>query len=36
MQLVVPSARHLAPKTRAFVDHAVRSLTTLRVIHGLS
>jgi DNA-binding transcriptional LysR family regulator len=36
VQLVVPSARHLAPKTRAFLDHATRSLATLSVIHGLS
>ena len=32
VQLVVPSARHLAPKTRAFLDHAARSLLSLGVL----
>src|SRR5436190_1701574 len=32
VQLVTPSARHLAPKTRAFLDHAVRSFAGLEVI----
>ncbi|HET7504803.1 MAG TPA: LysR family transcriptional regulator [Kofleriaceae bacterium] len=32
VQLVVPSAPHLSPKARSFVDHAVRALATLRVI----
>jgi DNA-binding transcriptional LysR family regulator len=32
VQLVVPSARHLSPKTRSFVDHAARALATLGVI----
>jgi DNA-binding transcriptional LysR family regulator len=33
VQLVVPSRRHLlAPRARAFVDHAVRALATLDVI----
>jgi DNA-binding transcriptional LysR family regulator len=34
VQLVVPSARHLSPKARSFVDHAARALTTLGVIRG--
>ncbi|HKA87179.1 MAG TPA: LysR family transcriptional regulator [Haliangiales bacterium] len=34
VQLVVPSARHLAPKTRAFLDHAARSLAALGVLHA--
>ncbi len=34
VQLVVPSARHLATKTRAFLDHAARSLATLAVLRG--
>lgn len=34
VQLVVPSARHLALKTRAFLDHAARSLSSLAVIRG--
>jgi DNA-binding transcriptional LysR family regulator len=34
IHLVVPSARHLSPKSRGFVDHAARSLTTLAVIRG--
>lgn len=32
VQLVVPSARHLPPKTRSFVDHAARALASLSVI----
>jgi len=32
VQLVVPSAQHLAPKTRAFLDHAARALATLAVL----
>ena len=32
VQLVVPSARHLSPKTRSFVDHAARALASLGVI----
>jgi DNA-binding transcriptional LysR family regulator len=32
VQLVVPSARHLAPKVRSFVDHAARALATLAVL----
>jgi DNA-binding transcriptional LysR family regulator len=34
IHLVVPSARHLSPKARSFVDHAARSLGTLAVIRG--
>jgi len=36
VQLVTPSARHLAPKTRAFLDHAARSLAALEVIRRWS
>lgn len=32
VQLVVPSARHLAAKTRSFIDHAARALAALPVI----
>lgn len=32
VQLVVPSARHLSPKARSFVEHAARALATLGVI----
>jgi DNA-binding transcriptional LysR family regulator len=32
VQLVVPSARHLSPKARSFIDHAARALATLGVI----
>lgn len=32
VQLVVPSARHLAAKTRSFVDHAARALAALDVL----
>lgn len=31
VQLVVPSARHLSPKARSFVDHAARALATLGI-----
>jgi hypothetical protein len=34
VQLVVPSARHLSPKARSFVDHAARALATLGVIQS--
>jgi DNA-binding transcriptional LysR family regulator len=34
VQLVVPSARHLAAKSRSFVDHAARALATLGVIRA--
>jgi DNA-binding transcriptional LysR family regulator len=34
VQLVVPSARHLSPKARSFIDHAARALTTLPVIRS--
>lgn len=34
VQLVVPSARHLSPKARSFVDHAARALATLGVIRA--
>ena len=34
VQLVVPSARHLATKSRTFVDHAARALATLGVIRS--
>jgi DNA-binding transcriptional LysR family regulator len=33
VQLVVPSARHLSPKARSFLDHAARALAALGVIH---
>jgi len=36
VQLVTPSAQHLAPKVRAFLDHAARSLATLDVIRRWS
>lgn len=36
VQLVVPGGRHPAPRVRAFLDHAARSLATLEVIHGWS
>jgi DNA-binding transcriptional LysR family regulator len=32
VQLVVPSARHMTAKVRAFLDHAARSLSALEVI----
>jgi DNA-binding transcriptional LysR family regulator len=32
VQLVTPSAQHLAPKTRAFLDHAIRAFAALEVI----
>jgi DNA-binding transcriptional LysR family regulator len=34
VQLVVPSARHLSPNVRGFLDHAARALTALPVIHA--
>jgi DNA-binding transcriptional LysR family regulator len=34
VQLVVPSARHLSPRTRSFVDRAARALTALAVIRS--
>jgi DNA-binding transcriptional LysR family regulator len=34
VQLVVPSARQLPPRTRAFLDHAARALAALEVIRG--
>lgn len=34
VQLVVPSARHLAPKVRSFVDHAARALAALDVLRA--
>ena len=34
VQLVVPSARHLAAKSRSFVDHAARALAALSVIRA--
>jgi DNA-binding transcriptional LysR family regulator len=33
VQVVVPSARHMAPAVRAFMDHVVKSLRTLPAIH---
>jgi DNA-binding transcriptional LysR family regulator len=36
VQLVTPSAQHLAPRVRAFLDHAARSFATLDVIRGWS
>ena len=36
VQLVVPSARHQAPRVRAFLDHATRALSALPVIRGWS
>jgi DNA-binding transcriptional LysR family regulator len=35
VQLVVPSAQHLAPKVRAFLDHAGSALLTLGVLREL-
>jgi DNA-binding transcriptional LysR family regulator len=32
VQLAVPSAQHLAPKVRAFLDHAARALASLDVL----
>lgn len=34
VQLIVPSARLMAPKTRAFIDHAISKLSVLRVLQG--
>jgi len=36
VQLVTTSAQHLAPKVRAFLDHATRSFATLDVIRRWS
>ena len=36
VQLVTPSARHMPPKVRAFLDHAARSLGALEVIRRWS
>ncbi|MGZ6126084.1 MAG: LysR family transcriptional regulator, partial [Myxococcales bacterium] len=36
VQLVVPSARHLSPTVRAFLDHAGRSLLSLGVLREVS
>ena len=33
VQLVVPTARHIPPRVRAFIDHAAHVLGTLHVIH---
>jgi DNA-binding transcriptional LysR family regulator len=33
VQLVIPSARHMLPTVRAFLDHASKELDVLRVIH---
>ena len=33
VQLVIPGGRHMAPRVRAFLDHAARHLGTLEVIH---
>ena len=35
-ELVTPSAQRVAPKVRAFVDHAARSLGTLEVLRRWS
>ena len=35
VQLIVPSARHLSPKARGFVEHAARALATLGVIRAM-
>ncbi len=32
VQIVLPSARHLAPRVRAFVEHAATALSRLPVI----
>jgi DNA-binding transcriptional LysR family regulator len=34
VQLVVPGGRHMAPRVRAFLDHAVEAFACLVVIHG--
>src|SRR5207253_5768033 len=36
VQLVTPSAQRVAPKVRAFADHAARSLATLEVLRRWS
>lgn len=35
VQLVVPSARHMPPKARSFIDHAARALSGLAVIRPI-
>jgi DNA-binding transcriptional LysR family regulator len=35
VQLVVPTARHMPPGVRAFLDHAARALAALAVIKGV-
>lgn len=35
VHLVMPSAKHMAPKLRAFVDHAVRELSKLDVVKAV-
>ncbi len=35
VQLVVPGGRHMAPRVRAFLDHAVRQLGMLEIIRPL-
>jgi DNA-binding transcriptional LysR family regulator len=32
VQLVVPGTRHMAPKVRAFLDHAVEELGSLHIL----
>jgi DNA-binding transcriptional LysR family regulator len=34
VQLVVPGGRHMVPRVRAFLDHAVEAFADLAVIHG--
>jgi DNA-binding transcriptional LysR family regulator len=34
VQLVVPGGRHMAPRVRAFLDHAAEAFAGLAVIHG--
>jgi DNA-binding transcriptional LysR family regulator len=33
VHVIVPSTRHMRPSVRAFLDHAVRGLQALPVIH---
>jgi hypothetical protein len=33
VQLIVPTARHMPPSVRGFLDHAARNLGALRVIN---
>lgn len=35
VQLVTPGGRHMAPRVRAFLDHAAQALGTLEAIHPL-